>query len=44
MKKIYYAINMMMEMYMWTCCMCMTCCASISDMFSILEEKHCTAS
>lgn len=32
--------TMMMEMCMWTCCMCTAFCAFISDMFSIAKAKH----
>lgn len=40
MKKLGFTTNMMMEMCMWTCCMCMAFCAFISDMFSISKAKH----
>lgn len=40
MKKSGFIANMMMEMCMWTCRMCMAFCAFISDMFSISKAKH----
>ncbi|MDO5124177.1 MAG: hypothetical protein Q4D44_05870 [Eubacteriales bacterium] len=40
MKKLGFTTNMMMEMCMWTCQMCMVFCAFISDMFSISKAKH----
>lgn len=43
MKKASVTTKMMMEMCMWTCCMCMTVCAYISDVFSILKVDHCAA-
>lgn len=30
-------IAMMMEMCMWTCHMCKTCCAHLSDVLSVQE-------
>lgn len=38
MKKSYIAVNMMMEMCMCSCSMCMDCCARVFDMFSISEK------
>ena len=32
--------TMMMEMCMQYCCMCMTFCASVSDMISISKAKY----
>lgn len=40
MKKFGSAANMMMELCMQTCCMCMTFYMSVSDKFSISEVKH----
>lgn len=40
MKKSNFTTNIMMEMCMWICRMCMTFCAFISDMFSISKVKH----
>lgn len=37
------ANTMMTEMCMWSCRMRMTCCAYISDMFSISEVNLCAA-
>lgn len=35
--------TMMMEMCMWICSMCMTCCAYLSDVFSISRVNPCAA-
>ena len=35
--------TMMMKMYMWTCSMCMTCCAYLSDVFSNSRVNPCAA-
>ncbi len=35
--------TMMMEMCMWTCGMCIICCAHLSDVFSIQGVNPCTA-
>ena len=35
--------TMMMEMCMWTCGMCMTCCAYLSDVLSISRVNPCAA-
>lgn len=43
MKKLESTITMMMEMCMRACCMCMTFCAFISDVFSISKAKHLAA-
>ena len=43
MNKFFVAVDMMMEMCMCICSMCMIFHASISDMFSVVERKHCTA-
>lgn len=43
MKKSGFTANMMMEMCMWACQMCMVICAFISDMFSISKAKHSAA-
>lgn len=44
MKKLYTIINIiLMEMCMWTCGMCMICCAHFSDAFSIQGVNPCTA-
>lgn len=44
MKKRYTITNsMMMDMYMWTCSMCMTCCAYLSDVLSIQRVNPCAA-
>ena len=39
MKKWASAVVMMMEMYMWTCCMCVTFRMPVSDRFSTLKAK-----
>ncbi len=34
---------MMMEMCMWTCHMCKTCCAHLSDVLSVSRVNPCAA-
>ena len=43
MKSFFQNANMMMEMYMYMCSMCMTLRAKISDMFSISMVKQVAA-
>jgi len=44
MKKLYTITNTMMkEMCMWTCGMCIICCAHLSDVLSIQGVTPCTA-
>ncbi len=35
--------TMMMEMCMWTCRMCKTCCAHLSDVLSVSRVNPCAA-
>lgn len=42
MKELSFNIAMMIEMCLWRC-MCMSFCASVSDMFSISEVNHTAA-
>lgn len=35
--------TIMMEMCMWTCIMCMTCCAYLFDVLSIQRVNPCAA-
>lgn len=41
MKQPDVTINVLMEMCVRNCRMCMASCAPVSDMFSISEQKHC---
>ena len=42
-QRINIVTAMMMEMCMWTCRMCKTCCAHLSDVLSVSRVNPCAA-